>query len=116
MIETGTTSVCVHDKGSYCHGRSNLLFQNPDSPMIYLAHQMKSFDYELFHLFMKEYPNIFLFHTLDEEQNVFWKEFYLSLQMYYLSEKIATDKGIDLTMPEYNPEMVKKLYKYKGEM
>lgn len=116
MIETGTTSVCVHDKGSYCHGRSNLLFQNPDSPMIYLAHQMKSFDYELLHLFMKEYPNIFLFHTLDEEQNIFWKEFYLSLQMYYLSEKIATDKGIDLTMPEYNPEMVKKLYKYKGEM
>ena len=116
MIETGTTSVCVHDKGSYCHGRSNLLFQNPDSPMIYLAHQMKSFDYELLHLFMKEYPNIFLFHTLDEEQNIFWKEFYLSLQMYYLSEKIATDKGIDLTMPEYHPEMVKKLYKYKGEM
>lgn len=116
MVETGTTSVCVHDKGSYCHGRSNLLFQNPDSPMIYLAHQMKSFDYELLHLFMKEYPNIFLFHTLDEEQNIFWKEFYLSLQMYYLSEKIATDKGIDLTMPEYNPEMVKKLYKYKGEM
>ena len=116
MIETGTTSVCVHDKGSYCHGRSNLLFQNPDSPMIYLAHQMKSFDYELLHLFMKEYPNIFLFHTLDEEQNIFWKEFYLSLQMYYLSKKIADDKGIDLTMPEYNSKMVKKLYKYKGEM
>lgn len=116
MIETGTTTVCIHDKGSYCHGRSNLLFQNPDSPMIYLAHQMKSFDYELLHLFMKEYPNIFLFHTLDEEQNIFWKEFYLSLQMYYLSKKIADDKGIDLTMPEYNSKMVKKLYKYKGEM
>ena len=116
LIEVGATSVCVHDKGSYCHGRSNLLFQNPDSPMIYLAHQLKPFDQELLHLFMKEYPNIFLFHTLDEEQNVFWKEFYLSLQMYYLSKKIATDKGIDLTMPEYNPEMVKKLYKYKGEM
>ena len=116
MIETGTTTVCIHDKGSYCHGRSNLLFQNPDSPMIYLAHQMKAFDYELLHLFMKEYPNIFLFHTLDEEQNIFWKEFYLSLQMYYLSKKIADDKGIDLTMPEYNSKMVKKLYKYKGEM
>lgn len=116
MTETGTIGVCVHDKGSYCHGRSNLLFQNPDSPMIYLTHQMKSFDYELLHLLMKEYPNVFLFHTLDEEQNIFWKEFYLSLQMYYLSKKIADDKKIDLTMPEYNPRVVKKLYKYKGEM
>lgn len=116
MVETGTVSVCVHDKGSYCHGRSNLLFQNPDSPIIYLAHQMKSFDQGLLHLFMEEYPNIFLFHTFDEEQNVFWKEFYLSLQMYYLSQKIAVDKNVDLTMPEYNPTMIKKLYKYKGEM
>ena len=36
--------------------------------------------------------------------------------MYYLSKKIADDKKIDLTMPEYNPRVVKKLYKYKGEM
>ena len=116
MIETGTSSVVVHDKGSYCHGRSNLLFQNPESPIIYLAHQMKDLDNELLPILTQEYPNIFLFHTLDEDVSIFWKEYYLALQMYYLSKKIAEDKGIDLTMPEYNPRVVKKLYRYKGEM
>ncbi|MBP3635626.1 MAG: hypothetical protein J6J17_04170 [Bacilli bacterium] len=116
MIETGTSSVVVHDKGSYCHGRSNLLFQNPGSPIIYLAHQMKDLDNELLPVLTQEYPNIFLFHTLDEDVSIFWKEYYLAIQMYFLSKKIAEDKGIDLTMPEYNPQVVKKLYRYKGEM
>ncbi len=116
MIETGTSSVVVHDKGSFCHGRSNLLFQNPESPIIYLAHQMKGLDNELLPILTQQYPNIFLLHTLDEDTNIFWKEYYLALQMYFLSKKIADDKNIDLTMPEYNPQVVKKLYKYKGEM
>ncbi len=116
MIETGTSSVVVHDKGSFCHGRSNLLFQNPASPIIYLAHQMKGLDNELLPILTQEYSNIFLLHTLDEDTSIFWKEYYLALQMYYLSKKIADDKGIDLTMPEYNPNVVKTLYKYKGEM
>ncbi len=116
MVETGTSSVVVHDKGSYCHGRSNLLFQNSESPIIYLTHQMKGLDNELLPILVQEYPNIFLFHTLDEDANIFWKEYYLALQMYFLSRKIADDKGIDLTMPEYNPKVIKKLYHYQGEM
>ena len=116
MIETGTTGVVVHDKGSYCHGRSNLLFQNPESPIIYLTHQMKNLDNELLPILTQEYPNIFLFHTLDEDASIFWKEYYLTLQMYFLSKKIADDKNIDLTMPEYNPRLVKKMYNFKGEM
>ncbi len=116
MVETGTSSVVIHDKGSYCHGRSNLLFQNPESSIIYLAHQMKNLDNELLPLLIQEYPHIFLLHTLDEDTNPFWKEYYLALQMYFLSKKIADDKNINLTMPEYNPQVVKKLYRYKGEM
>lgn len=116
MIETGTSSIVVHDKGSFCHGRSNLIFQNPESPIFYLAHQMKGLDNEILPILTQEYPNIFLLHTFDEDTNIFWKEYYLALQMYYLSKKIADDKGIDLTMPEYNPKVIKKLYRYKGEM
>lgn len=116
MIETGTSSVVIHDKGSYCHGRSNLLFQNSESPIIYLTHQMKTLDSEILQVLNQEYPNIFLFHTLNEDMSIFWKEYYLALQMYFLSKKIAEDKNIDLTMPEYNQEVIKKLYLYKGEM
>ena len=116
MIETGTSSVVVHDKGSFCHGRSNLIYQNPESPIIYLSHQMTELDNELLPMLTREYPNIFLFSTADQDENIFWKEYYLSMQMFFLSKKIADDKGIDLTMPEYNPNVVKKLYKYRGEM
>ena len=38
------------------------------------------------------------------------------IQMYSLSKKIADDKSIDLTQPEYNPKLVKKLYNFRGEM
>ncbi len=116
MIESGTTSVVIHDKGSFCHGRSNLIYQNPTSPIIYLAHQIKELDKEILTILKKEYPNIFIFSTLEEQESLLWKEYYLSLQMYELSRKIATDKQIDLTMPEYNLNVVKKLYQYKGEM
>lgn len=116
MVETGSSCVVVHDKGSYCHGRSNLLFQNPESPIIYLAHKKKELDNELLPILTQEYPNIFLFHTLDEDVSIFWKEYYLALQMYFLSKKIADDKNIDSTQPEYNPKIVKKLYTFKGEM
>ena len=44
------------------------------------------------------------------------KQYYLTLQMYFLSKKVADDKNIDLTMPEYNPRLVKKMYNFKGEM
>lgn len=116
IVETGMSSVVIHDKGSFCHGRSNLLFQNPESPLIYLSHTKKELDKELLELLIKEYPNIFLFHTINDNLSPLEKEYYLALQMYYLSKKIAEDKGVDLTCPEYNTNIVKKIYKYRGEM
>lgn len=116
MTECGAYPTVIHDKGSYCHGRNNLLFQNPNSSLIYLAHEKKELDETLLEILRKEYPNIFLFHTFDIEENIFWKEFYLSLQMFYLSKKLADDRQIDLTQPEYNPNVIKKLYNYKGGM
>lgn len=116
LTEVGLSSVVVHDKGSYCHGRSNLLFQYPKSQIIYLTHDLKELDRLLIDLINKEYSNLSLFNTADLDENIFWKEYYLILQMYFLSKKIADDKNIDLTMPEYNPQLVKKMYNYKGEM
>jgi len=116
LVETGLSSVVIHDKGSFCHGRSNLLFQYPDSQVIYLCHQRKELDNILIELINKEYSNISIFDTEDINEDYFWKEYYLILQMYFLSKKIADDKSIDLTQPEYNPKLVKKLYNFRGEM
>ena len=116
LTEVGLTSSVIHDKGSYCHGRSNLLFQYPDSRIIYLSHGLKELDSLLIDAINSEYSNISVFDTSDLNDNIFWKEYYLILQMYFLSKKIAEDKNIDLTQPEYNPTLVKRLYKFKGEM
>jgi|GEM_PF-1489378 hypothetical protein len=116
LTEVGLAPAVIHDKGSYCHGRSNLLFQYPNSKLIYLSHGLKELDSLLIESINSEYSNISVFDTNDLSDNIFWKEYYLILQMYFLSKKIAEDKNIDLTQPEYNPTLVKKLYKYKGEM
>lgn len=116
LTEVGLASAVIHDKGSYCHGRSNLLFQYPNSRIIYLSHGLKELDDLLIDSINGEYSNISVFNTNDLSDNIFWKEYYLILQMYFLSKKIAEDKNIDLTQPEYNPTLVKKLYKFKGEM
>lgn len=116
LTEVGLTSSVIHDKGSYCHGRSNLLFQYPNSRIIYLSHGLKELDSLLIDVINSEYSNISVFNTSDLNDNIFWKEYYLILQMYFLSRKIAEDKNIDLTQPEYNPTLVNRLYKFKGEM
>ena len=116
LTEVGLAAPVIHDKGSYCHGRSNLLFQYPNSKLIYLSHGLKELDVLLIDSINGEYSNISVFDTNDLKDNIFWKEYYLILQMYFLSKKIAEDKNIDLTQPEYNPTLVKKLYKFKGEM
>lgn len=116
LTEVGLAAPVIHDKGSYCHGRSNLLFQYPNSKLIYLSNGLKELDSLLIEFINSEYSNISVFDTDDLSDNIFWKEYYLILQMYFLSKKIAEDKNIDLTQPEYNPTLVKKLYKFKGEM
>lgn len=116
LVEVGLCAPVIHDKGSFCHGRSNLLFQYPNCHVIYLTHQLKELDKLLIDTIDSEYSNITVFNTDDLEENMFWKEYYLMLQMYFLSKKIADDKEIDLTMPEYNPTLVRKLYNFRGEM
>lgn len=116
LTEAGLTSSVIHDKGSYCHGRSNLLFQYPNSRIIYLSHGLKELDSLLIDAINSEYSNISVFDTSDLNDNIFWKEYYLILQMYFLSKKIAEDKNMDLTQPEYNPKLVKKLYNFRGDM
>lgn len=116
LVEAGLAAPVIHDKGSFCHGRSNLLFQYPNSKMIYLTHGLRELDNLILDSINSEYSNMNVFSTDDLNENIFWKEYYLMLQMYFLSKKISDDKNIDLTQPEYNPRLIKKMYNFKGEM
>lgn len=116
LVETGTTSAVVHDKGSFCHGRSNLINNNPTNALIYLEHQKKDLDYLLLDLLKKEYKNIIELSSTEKYQDILRKEFLLNLNSIYLSKKIASDNNIDLCMVEYNPKVINKIYSYRGEM
>ncbi len=117
LTESLGLPVILHDKGDFCHGRSNLLYRHEQSPLLYLMHESSSLDVLLLDVLKKEYPNIFVLDTsLKKESSMLEREFYLSLKMYYLSKKIAEDKKMDLTCPDYNPNIVKKVYRYRGEM
>lgn len=115
LVESGVASVVIHDKGAFCHGRSNLLFKYPSSAMIYLEHRTTPLDDTLKEVLSSNYDNILSFNggNLDDE---YFEEFYLLLQMYFLSKRIAEDRKIDLTMPEYNRDVIKKVYSYRGVM
>lgn len=116
LTESGIMIPVLHDKGSFCHGRSNLLFQYPESKFIYLTHGKKELDSILIDLIQEEYSNLSIFDTEDLDDDIFWKEYYLLLQMYFLSKKIAEDKNMDLTQPEYHPKIIHKIYRFRGEM
>ncbi len=113
LIETGASSVVIHDKGSFCHGRSNLLYRYSDSPVIFLGSVFSDFndllksvlcDYKVLDFSSIKYDSLYL------------EEYYKVVLMYYLSLKICLDKNIDMTMPDYDERVVKKLYSYKGGM
>lgn len=114
LVEAGLCAPIVHDKGSLCHGRSNIIRE--DTPIIYLSHGKSELDDTLVSTLSPSYPNIQQFDSNDlTEESYFWREYYLLLQMYYLSKKIAEDKSVDLTKPDYNPQIVKTLYNYRGK-
>jgi len=114
LVEAGLGAPIVHDKGSLCHGRSNII--SGDTPIIYLSHKKSELDDTLVDTLSSSYPNIQEFDSSDlSSESYFWREYYLLLQMYYLSKKIAEDKNMDLTKPNYNPKIIKPLYNYRGK-
>lgn len=115
LVESGLCAPIIHDKGSFCHGRSNLLSNS--TPIIYLSHDQDDLDTLLLDTISQEYGGICQFNSSDLcEENYFWREYYLLLQMYYLSKKIAEDNNKDLTKPNYNRRTIKQLYNYRGRL
>lgn len=113
LVETGALGVVIHDKGSLCHGRSNLIYRNPDSPIIFLGNKLNYFDE-----FLKESLlnyNIIDLADIKYERSLI-NEFYKVIVMYYLSLNICISKNIDMCMPDYDKSVVRKLYNYRGVM
>ena len=111
MSESGIGIPIVHDKYGYCHGRSTLSI-NYNNIAIYLNRDT-ALDKLLLEELKKYYKDVIVISS--DEKDPVKADFDMLVQSMYLTKYIAQTKQKDLSGVDYNP-IVKKLYKYKGEL
>ena len=111
MVESGIGIPVVHDKYSYCHGRSNLGY-NYNATAIYYNRNTE-FDKMMLEE-LKKYYNFII--TIDSKFNdQILDDYQMLIQSMYLSKYIAEKNLIDLSKINYSP-IVKKLYNYNKQI
>lgn len=111
MVEAGIGIPIIHDKYSYCHGRSTLGI-NFNSTVIYYNRNTE-FD----KLMLEELKHYYLrIITIDSKyKDQVLDDYQMLIQSMYLTKYIAEKKSKDLSKVEYSP-IVKKLYKYNRQI
>ena len=111
MVESGIGIPIIHDKYSYCHGRSTLGI-NYNSIVIYY-NRNTSFDRMMLEELRKYYSRIIVIGSKFEDQIL--DDYQMLIQSMYLTKYIAEQKTRDLSKVEFSP-IVKKLYNYNGNI
>lgn len=109
ITETGIGIPVVHDKYSYCHGRSTLSI-NRNNIAIYF-NKGTDLDKIMLEELPKYYKNVV---KIDVEDGL-RGEYKALVQVMYLSKYLASEADKDLALVDYSP-IVKKLYRFKGSM
>ena len=109
ITEAGIGIPIVHDKYSYCHGRSTLGKNYPSTIVYFDTHT--ELDRLLIEELQKDHDS---FVRIDVSKGL-KGDFSALVKSMYLTKAIADKKGMDLSGVDYHP-IVKKLYKYRGEM
>lgn len=111
MVESGIGIPVVHDKYSYCHGRSTLGY-NYNATAIYYNRNTE-FDKMMLEE-LKKYYNLII--TIDSKfKDQILDDYQMLIQSMYLSKYIAEKDLIDLSKINYSP-IVKKIYKYNKQI
>ena len=111
MVESGIGIPIVHDKYSYCHGRSTLGI-NYNAVAIYYNRNTE-YDKMMLEELKQYYSRIVTIDSKFEDQIL--DDYQMLIQSMYLTKYIAEKKSKDLSKVEYSP-IVKKLYKYNGQI
>jgi len=111
MVESGIGIPIVHDKYSYCHGRSTLGI-NYNGIAIYYNRNTE-FDKMMLEELKQYYSRIITIDSKFKDQIL--DDYQMLIQSMYLTKYIAEKKSKDLSKVEYSP-IVKKLYKYNGQI
>jgi len=112
IAEAGLGIPVVHEKYSYCHGRSTLTFNN-NSNLIYLINDKTNLDDLLLAELREMYNSVTILESKESDYIV--SEFDLALKSLFLCKSIAKEQEKDLSKVNYSP-VVRKLYKYKDGM
>lgn len=111
MVESGIGIPIVHDKYSYCHGRSTLGVNYSGIAIYY--NRNTEFDRMMLEELKQYYSRIISIDSRFKDQIL--DDYQMLIQSMYLTKYIAEKKSKDLSKVEYSP-IVKKLYKYKGQI
>lgn len=109
ITESGIGIPVIHDKYSYCHGRSTFSTISENTAIYF--NLGTEFDKLLINELQNYYKNVIVLDT----KNTLESEFELLVKCMYLTKYIAEKQNKDLSRVKYNP-IVKKLYKYNGEI
>ena len=111
MVESGIGIPIVHDKYSFCHGRSTFGI-NYGAVAIYFNRNTE-FDKIMLEELKKYYKTIVIIDSKFHDDIL--DDYQMLIQSMYLTKFIAEKKFKDLSKVEYSP-IVKKLYRFKGEI
>ena len=111
MVEAGIGIPIIHDKYDYCHGRSSMCFNN-NSNAIYYSRNTE-FDRFMINELNKYYNEVIVIESKYKDDIL--DDYNMLIASMYLTKYISEKKNIDLSNVKYCP-IVKKLYKYKGEI
>ena len=109
MIESGIAIPILHDKYSYCHGRSTIsTVKNNIAIYFYTGTQLDS-------LLLEEIQNYYKDIIIINTSQTILGEYQTLIKCMYLTKYIAEQKNKDLSGVDYNP-IAKKLYKFNGNL
>jgi len=112
IVEAGLGIPLVHEKYSFCHGRSTLPYTHGNSNLIYLINEESEIDDLLLTNISELYNNVTVLRSTDKS---ILGEFDLAVKSFYLCKHIASSQNKDISAVKYS-EVVRKLYKFEGKM
>lgn len=113
FAESGISAPLMHEKYSYCHGRSTINKKHKHQA-IYLGNNNCDLDNSLKEVLEIQMTDYLVIDNLYDDPIV--NDFYLTIVCIYLLRNIAASKSIDLSNIKYDKEAVKRLYYFKGSM
>ena len=111
FLESGLGIPIIHDKYDYCHGRSTISTHYKNN-VIYFNRNTE-FDRLMLEELKKYYNQIIVIDSITD--NLIIDDYQMLIKSMYLTKHLAEIQNIDLSNIKYSP-LVKKLYRYKGEI